>query len=228
MTPFFFGTGARRLFGAYTPAQSAIAAGTFPAAQAVVVCPPWGQEHLRAHRSLHRLASELAGAGRHVLRFDYYGTGDSGGDMLDADLEGWSNDIVTAIQELKDSAEVKRVALVGLRLGATLAAAVAARRKDVSALVLWDPLLSGTQQELLGFTPTPTMATQLAALTLQSSELPPRTLAITSQRVATDPLPVGVTAEAIEAPPAWIEEQGFGAGAVPARLLRRIVEWLQT
>ncbi|MEP7311420.1 MAG: alpha/beta fold hydrolase [Pseudomonadota bacterium] len=227
MTPFFFGTGTRRLFGAYSPARNATPGGTYVAAQAAVVCPPWGQEHLRAHRSLHRLASELAEVGFHVLRFDYYGTGDSAGDMPDADLDGWRSDIVTAIEELKDTAGVKQVALIGLRLGATLAAAVAAQRKDVSALVLWDPLSSGTQQELLGFTPTAAMSAQLAVLRLPSIQLPPRTLAIASKRAATDLLPDGLTPEIIEAPPAWVEEQGLGAGAVPARLLRRIVEWLQ-
>lgn len=79
-----------------------------------------------------------------MLRFDYFGTGDSGGDGSDASLRGWESDIDTAIDELKDIAGVGRVALVGLRLGATLAARVAERRnREVSALVLWDPIVSG-------------------------------------------------------------------------------------
>ena len=141
MTPLFFGTPQRRLFGVYAPAR-ARATG----AKAVVLCHPWGQEYLRAHRSMRHLSNLLSAAGHHVLRFDYFGTGDSAGDMLDADLAGWERDIDTAIQELMDSAGTRRVALVGLRLGATLAARVAnRRRREIESLVLWDPVVNGSE-----------------------------------------------------------------------------------
>jgi pimeloyl-ACP methyl ester carboxylesterase len=39
--------------------------------------------------------------------------------------------------------ELRQVTLVGLRLGATIAAAVAATRSDVDRLVLWDPVTDG-------------------------------------------------------------------------------------
>lgn len=141
MNPFYFGTGQRQLFGLYTPARTAGAS-----ARAIVLCHPWGSEYLYAQRSMRQLASMLTAAGFHVLRFDYFGTGDSASDMTQADLKGWEDDIEMAIEELKDTTEAKRVALVGLRLGATLAASVAAkRRKDVDALVLWDPIVSGNE-----------------------------------------------------------------------------------
>jgi pimeloyl-ACP methyl ester carboxylesterase len=93
---------------------------------------------------MRRLGDLIAGEGCDVLRFDYFGTGDSGGVASDASLTGWEADIDTAIDELKDVAGVSRVAVVGLRLGGTLAARVAERRtRDVSALVLWDPVVSG-------------------------------------------------------------------------------------
>jgi len=140
MTPMFFGYGARRLFGIYHPAHGA--AGQ---RRAVVICQPWGQEYLRAHRSLKQLAMMLAQAGCHVLRFDYFGTGDSGGDMVDGDLEGWVDDIEAAVQELQDTSGAHRVTMAGLRLGATLAAIAAARQTaDIDGLVLWDPVVSGS------------------------------------------------------------------------------------
>ena len=140
MNPFYFGSGARRLFGIYSPA-----AGTARNARAIVICPPWGHEYIRAHRSMRQLAAMLAGAGCHVLRFDYYGTGDSAGEISEADLTGWQRDIEMAIEELKDTTGVARVQLAGLRLGATLAAAVAARQpRTVDALALWDPVQTGT------------------------------------------------------------------------------------
>lgn len=138
MTPMFFGYGARRLFGIYHPPRAA-------ARRAVLVCQPWGQEYLRAHRSLKQLATLLAQAGCHVLRFDYFGTGDSGGDMVDGDLEGWVDDIEAAVQELQDTSGATRVTIAGMRLGATLAAIAAARQSaDIDGLVLWDPVVSGS------------------------------------------------------------------------------------
>jgi exosortase A-associated hydrolase 2 len=147
--PFFFGGGQRRLFGIYTPARGNTGN------KAVVLCYPWGQEYFRAHRSMRLLGNMLAAEGAHVLRVDYVGTGDSSGDMVDADLQGWRRDIDTAIDELKDTAGASRVALIGLRLGATLASQVAARRaKDVNALVLWDPVVHGGEyvQEMINTT----------------------------------------------------------------------------
>jgi pimeloyl-ACP methyl ester carboxylesterase len=144
MTPLFFGHGQRRLFGLYTPARKTAAGLPAASTRAVVLCPPLGQEYLHAHRSLRQLANLLAAAGYDVLRFDYYGTGDSAGGMNDADLRGWEDDIATAIDELKDTCDAPRVNLVGLRLGATLAAQVAARRaRDTQSLVLWDPVVRG-------------------------------------------------------------------------------------
>jgi pimeloyl-ACP methyl ester carboxylesterase len=140
VTPFFFGPGKRRLFGAYDPAHAfdGVSRG------GAVICYPWGAEYLHAHRSLRQLAARLAQNGFETLRFDYFGTGDSAGDMTDADLAGWEHDIETAIEEIIELAGVKRIALVGLRLGANLAASVAARRIDVvNPLILWDPIVSG-------------------------------------------------------------------------------------
>jgi uncharacterized protein len=141
MNPFFFGDGQRRLFGLFTPGRGAV-----PGKRAIVLCHPWGAEYLYAHRALRQLASMLAAAGFHVLRFDYFGTGDSAGDMEQADLAGWEGDIEMAIEEVKDTAEATWIGLVGLRLGATLAARVAAKpRSGVNALVLWDPVISGAE-----------------------------------------------------------------------------------
>lgn len=141
MTPFYFGSGQRRLFGIYTPAALSVAS-----KRAVVICHPWGAEYLYAYRAMRQLASMLSASGFHVLRFDYYGTGDSSGDMGRADLKGWEDDIEIAVEELKETTGAKWCALVGLRLGATLAASVAAKQvKDLDALVLWDPVVSGNE-----------------------------------------------------------------------------------
>jgi pimeloyl-ACP methyl ester carboxylesterase len=141
MTPLYFGTGQRRLFGVLDPAQARSGRG-----QAAVICYPWGPEYIFAHRALRHLSRQLAARGFNVLRFDYYGSGDSAGEESEARLSGWREDIAAAIQELKDISDAKGVVLIGLRLGGSLAAQIAASgRKDVVALVLWDAAVLGAE-----------------------------------------------------------------------------------
>jgi pimeloyl-ACP methyl ester carboxylesterase len=86
----------------------------------------------------------LAAAGLHVLRFDYSGTGDSEGDSADVSLAQWTRDIATAVEEIRDISGVRRISLVGMRLGAALALR-AAGDADIRELVLWEPVVSGTE-----------------------------------------------------------------------------------
>ncbi len=147
MNPILFGAGERPLFGVYLPPKAKRARPS-----GVVLCYPMGQEYMRAHRAFRQLALLLQKAGFHVLRFDYYGTGDSGGDSDAGSLDQWTADVATAMDELRATAEVPRVSLVGLRLGALLAARAAEPREDVECVVLWDPVVTGGPYvaELLG------------------------------------------------------------------------------
>ena len=140
MHPFFFGTSEHRLFAVYHAAV-----GSRPRALGVVLCYPLGHEYIRSYRALKTLASQLASQGFHVIRFDYYGSGDSAGASDAGSVDVWVDDILTAIDELKDMAGVDRVVLLGLRLGANLAVRAASRRADIDALVLWDPVPSGSE-----------------------------------------------------------------------------------
>jgi alpha-beta hydrolase superfamily lysophospholipase len=109
----------------------------------VLICPPIGHEQVHAHRSLRHLADALAEAGFSVVRFDYYGTGDSGGTDEDPDLVAvWLANIRDARQWLVHHAGCRRVSLIGLRLGATLAVQVAAGLA-VDDLLLWAPVVKG-------------------------------------------------------------------------------------
>jgi len=137
---FYFGAPSRELFGASeTPRIST------EGARAAILCYPMGQEYLRAHRAFRNLSQRLSKAGWHVLRFEYYGTGDSTGASDEVDVEQWRNDIVTAIGQARSIDGISSVSLIGLRLGATLATLVAAERDDIDQLVLWDPILDGNR-----------------------------------------------------------------------------------
>jgi hypothetical protein len=113
--------------------------GNAPAAEAVLICPPLGHEHARAHFVLRRLAERLALDGVVVLRFDYACCGDSMGEQEEARASRWRKDIAAARWELARRTGASRVAGVGVRLGAALLAAEAPEL-DLSALVLWDPV----------------------------------------------------------------------------------------
>jgi len=139
VNPIFFGRAPKSLFGVYHPPKAAQARGT-----GIVLCYPFGQEYMRAHRAFRQLAMLLTKAGFHVLRFDYFGTGDSSGETGDVTFAQWVEDAHAAADELKETAEVSRVAFVGLRLGAAVAATATSTRADVDQLVLWDPAVSGT------------------------------------------------------------------------------------
>jgi pimeloyl-ACP methyl ester carboxylesterase len=200
VNPLYLGTQERRLFAVYEPA--AVKDRT---ARAAVLCQPWGAEYVYAHRSMRQLAVKLSARGFHTLRFDYFGTGDSGGEDAEADPDAAVADIETAADGLQDMLGVARVALIGLRLGATLAARAAMRRKELDALVLWDPIIP--PEEAAGM----------------ARSLPARTLMLLTGAPAAE-LP-GVTAESMSAPCPWMEEATI-SGAVPVRVIQRITEWL--
>jgi alpha/beta superfamily hydrolase len=114
------------------------------AATGVLICGPLGPEAMGVHRTLRVLAEGLARAGLPTMRFDYDGTGDAAGDELDPDrLEAWLRTVRDAMATGAVRLGVSRWILVGVRLGAALAARVAAGRDDVDALVAIAPVLSG-------------------------------------------------------------------------------------
>ena len=163
-TPFYFYRGATRLFGMLHAPPS-----PGPARTAYVMSHPFGEEKLWSHRVFVVFARTLAARGIPVLRFDYSGAGDSGGETASASVDVYLDDLGAAIETLSARAPaVMRVGLIGLRFGATLAAQFAerARRTQTFAavqgapLALWDPILDGESylQELLRIN----LSTQLA------------------------------------------------------------------
>lgn len=115
-----------------------------PGGRGVVLCPPWGFEALCVHRSLRRLADELAAHGLPCLRLDLPGCGDSLDPLPGTPLvEAWLDAIAAAATWLRARGGVGQIALVGFRLGALLAAEVAARLGDIERLALLAPPASG-------------------------------------------------------------------------------------
>jgi len=115
----------------------------------VVLCAPHMHESMWTHRGMRHLADDLAAAGVPVLRFDYYGTGDSAGDGGEPDFVPRAvQGVVTAAARLRALTGVQDVVLCGMRLGATLAVlASEAMAVDAggapAALVLMAPVVNG-------------------------------------------------------------------------------------
>lgn len=116
-----------------------------PQQEAVLLCNPFGQEAIRSHRLFRVVAERLARQGCHVMRFDYFATGDSAGDDGEGDIDGWLGDILAADEELRRRSGSLRITWLGLRLGASMAA-LASRRSGypLHRLVLWDPIVDGS------------------------------------------------------------------------------------
>lgn len=132
--PFFFRDCPVQLYACHHR-PAAAAAGFAPA----VICNAVGHEYERCHKATRQLAVQIARAGADALRFDYLGTGDSAGGGEIASLARWHADIHDAIDEIRFRTGKHRVSLMGLRVGAALAAQLAARRDDVENLVLYAP-----------------------------------------------------------------------------------------
>ena len=138
--PVWFGPDARPLFGWFHRPKGG------RARYGVVLCPPIGDEDRRVYLTFRKLAESLAGAGHAVLRFSYDGTGDSTGRFDDPDrVAAWTRSIADAVEVVR-AAGAPAVAVIGMRLGATLATRAAdAMDRPLDALVLWDPCVTGKE-----------------------------------------------------------------------------------
>lgn len=140
LAPIRFGALGRELLGLYqAPPRDA------DRREFCLLCNPFGQEAVRSHRMYRIIADRLVRTGLHVMRFDYFGTGDSDGADVEANLDEWLDDVLRANDELMRRSSCTRGAWLGLRLGASVAALAsqkAARPPD--RLVLWDPIVDGS------------------------------------------------------------------------------------
>lgn len=208
MIPFFIGSGERPVYAVLTPAS-----GTRQR-RAVVFCPPFGKEYVRTHRTARVLADRLAERGQDVLRFDYYGTGDSGGDDDELTLAGAATDARDAVVEALAVSGVRAVTLIGLRHGAAAAllAADATPGRSVDRLVLWDPVITGLRPS----------AIRRDTLMIVSEDSPAYRAEFQCLVGGTAQLATYVVSPSA---PSWVARDIDGIGPTPVALLGRIASW---
>jgi alpha/beta superfamily hydrolase len=135
---FFLNRDGERLFGMMHSVDQRVD-------RAVVVCAPLFDEKLWSHRVLVNFARHLAAHGVPVLRFDYFGDGESEGRFEEASVSTRLRDIHDAINFCLRETRAPRVYLVGLCYGATLAlrAALERRHPAIAGVVAWAPVIDG-------------------------------------------------------------------------------------
>lgn len=131
-----------RFIGASQRALFAVVDGDLATAKALlVVCPPLLHEHFLGYRMLALMCRRLAAQGWATLRFDYFGSGDSGGDDSDFSIAGASTDTRTAIAWMRERSRAPLL-LAGVRGGAWPATAC----MDLAdRVLLWQPLANGAE-----------------------------------------------------------------------------------
>ena len=246
-SPHYFGPADQRLFGCYHASAAAA-----PATVGALLCQPTGHEYMACYRTVRQTAVRLAQAGLPALRFDFYGSGDSAGDSSDGLPSRWLRDVTLAAGELQ-SRHRGRTALVGLRLGATLAleSLQDAEPIETRALVLWDPVVDGAAYveeltalqaeryesasggEVLGFPFTDRLRGELGRLNLlRVQRTAPRVLIVETVASAG----IRTLAERLETLGAAVEHRVMAGTAlwhepnkasVPANVIQSIVAWVR-
>jgi len=110
----------------------------------VVHAPAFAEEMNKARRMTACAARDFAAHGLAVLAIDLFGCGDSPGDFGDATWEIWVGDVVAAVEWARARAEGP-LWLWGLRAGALLCSAALPSVRQPASLLLWQPVVSGTQ-----------------------------------------------------------------------------------
>jgi alpha-beta hydrolase superfamily lysophospholipase len=121
---------------------------------AVLICPPFGEEDMSSYRSRREWASALAGDGFAALRFDFPGSGDSGGGPRDRErVRAWTDAVDASARWLSEATGAQRIVALGIGLGGALAYRALALGAPIDDLVLWGVSARGSRhvRELRAF-----------------------------------------------------------------------------
>lgn len=136
MRPFFLDSDGARLFALeYLPEGRPRGA--------ILYVPPFAEEMNRCRAIVAEQARAFARLGYACLCIDLFGSGESEGEFEDARWDIWERNVADAAAHLAKTSG-QPVTLWGMRLGALLAASVAARAPGrYPRLLLWQPVADG-------------------------------------------------------------------------------------
>jgi len=138
---FFHAAPSGRLFTLYR-------GGNASDAPLVILVAPFAEEMNAARRAYSALARTLAGDGFASLMFDFHASGDSDGDFADVHWDTWQQDLQSIVQFARNELSFSHIQLLGLRSAALIIAELlqAPIANAISQLILWQPLLRGSEQ----------------------------------------------------------------------------------
>ena len=110
-----------------------------PAATWFIYCPPFAEEHKYSYRIMVDCLRDSAARGFGSMRFDYRGSGESGGDERDIEPAEMVEDILEIRRRCCDEHRDPKIVYLGLRMGANLALAALQQRPEDRA-ILFEPL----------------------------------------------------------------------------------------
>jgi hypothetical protein len=135
--PRWLEDGSRQLYAALHRPQGE------PARTGVLIVPPLLHELQRSRRLCTQIAARLAAFGLPCLRFDFHGSGDSGGSGAEMDFASMRADLELAARALRRDAGVDAIVALALRGGALPLASWLAAGGHADAVVLWEPIVDG-------------------------------------------------------------------------------------
>lgn len=232
MEAIFLPRASHRCFAVYRPASPSV-----PFHGAVLHVPAFAEEMNKSRRMVGLQSRALAEDGWSVLQLDLSGCGDSEGDFTEATWERWVTDVIEASRWLRDRAEC-RPALWGMRAGALVATRAATELTPAPDLLLWQPVISGTQH-LQQFLRTKVMGQLFGAGAGEGERMGTQALRQAVQRgepvevagysIAPD-LAAGLDAATLAAPTpgtrvAWIEVSSASPPSMSPASTARIQAW---
>ena len=109
----------------------------------MIYLPPFGEEMNRCRALVADQARELSSIGYQCTLIDFFGTGDSEGELARASFDIWRQNIELTISTLVNECDIP-VTLWGLRTGALIAMDFAVNVEvSVANILLWQPVTSG-------------------------------------------------------------------------------------
>jgi len=111
----------------------------------VLHVPAFGDEMNKSRAMTARAGRAFAERGCAVLQFDFLGCGDSSGEHSEGSFARWLENARRALAWLREPEPDTPLCLWSLRFGALLLPGLVERCERPPALLLWQPVLSGTQ-----------------------------------------------------------------------------------
>jgi len=135
--PLFINSGNKHIFAViHTPDNTTSKKG-------IIFIHPYAEEKQRVDRILVNCARQLCSKGYFVMRFDFFGCGDSEGNFEELSHESQMSDLRIVTEYFVGTTGVEKIYLFGVRLGSNIAIQYAGADNNIANIILWSPIING-------------------------------------------------------------------------------------